>query len=59
MKWQEGHLPDTFLTFFGEDKLFEELEKSPAPPIYFKKFRGKQYTEVIKFLGEELPAWFF
>ena len=59
VKWERGKLPDSFLTFFGKDKLLEELEKTPTPPGYLKKFRGEKYNDVIKFIGEELPAWFF
>ena len=59
VKWQTGNPPDSFLTFFGKDRLLKELEETPTPPGYFKKFRGEKYTDVIKFIAEELPAWFF
>ena len=55
VKWQTGNPPDSFLTFFGKDRLLKELEETPTPPGYFKKFRGEKYTDVIKSSQRSCP----
>ena len=41
---------ESLITFFGKDKIIEELEATPTPRDYFKKFRGDRYIHEIQAL---------
>ena len=43
--------PDSCLTFFGEEQLFKEIDETPHPRDYFKKFRAERYQEELRFLS--------
>lgn len=48
---------DSCLTFFGARQLLEEMDETPNPRDYFKKFRAERYERELSFLAEAIPAY--
>ena len=48
--------PDSCLTFFGEKQLLKEIDETPNPRDYFKKFRAERYDGELRSLAKAIPA---